>query len=350
MPDQTANLALPLLAASQAQKHVTHNEALTDLDALVQISVLDRNLTAPPGGATEGDRYIPAGPATGAWTGQENTIAVARDGAWVFYTPREGWLAWVADEDTLIGWDGAAWTGAGGPNAALKTLGVNASADGTNRLSVTTPSVLFNSETDDINATLNKQTAGDDARFTFQTGFSTRALFGLLANDDFTLKVTPDGSVFHDAMVIDKDTGGVSFPNMCRFSVNLNYDHYAATSYVTTDLNNEDLDIGNVFASGTFTAPRTASYLLGYTLGWTQNGTNLPGDYYGRLLVNGIDELLPTANQGTTAAANSGKIILACTGLVPLTAGDTVQLQHKFSSTDGYASADITRFWGEMVA
>jgi hypothetical protein len=80
MPDQTANLALPLLASSQAQKHVTHNEALNQLDALVQISVLDRHLTAPPGGAAEGDRYIPAGPATGAWVGQENAIAVSRDG------------------------------------------------------------------------------------------------------------------------------------------------------------------------------------------------------------------------------------------------------------------------------
>lgn len=350
MPDQTANLALPLLASSQAQKHLTHNEALNDLDALVQISVLDRHLTAPPGGAAEGDRYIPAGPATGAWAGQENRIAVSRDGGWVFYSPREGWLAWVTDEDQLVGWDGGSWTGAGGPNAALKTLGVNASADVNNRLSVTTPSVLFNGETDDINVTLNKQTAGDDARFTFQTGFSTRALFGLLANDDFTLKVTPDGSTFHDAIIVDKDTGGVSFPAMCRFSAYLNYDHYAATSYVTTDLNNEDLDIGNVFASGTFTAPRTGLYLLGYTLGWTQNGTNLPTDYHGRLLVNGTTELLPITNRGTNAAGNSGKIVLACTGLVPLTAGDTVQLQHKFASADGYASADISRFWGEMVA
>lgn len=349
MPDQTANLALPFLASSQAQKHVTHNEALIALDAVVQISVLDRHLTAPPGGAAEGDRYIPADPATGAWVGQENTIAVSRDGGWVFYSPREGWLAWVADEDQLLGWDGGSWTGVGGPNAALKTLGVNVAADGTNRLSVTAPSVLFNSETNDINVTLNKQTAGDDARFTFQTGFSTRALFGLLANDDFTLKVTPDGATFHDAMVVDKDTGGVSFPAMCKFSAYINYDHYAATSYVTTDLNNEDLDIGNVFASGTFTVPRTALYLLGYTLGWTQNGANLPSAFHARLLVNGTDELLPIANQGTSAAANSGKILLACTGLVPLTAGDTVQLQHKFSSADGYASADITRFWGEMV-
>lgn len=31
----TTNLALPYLEAAQAQKHVTHNEALTTLDAIV---------------------------------------------------------------------------------------------------------------------------------------------------------------------------------------------------------------------------------------------------------------------------------------------------------------------------
>ena len=48
MPDAaTANLALPLMAAAQAQKHVTHNEALVALDTLAQLAVLDKDLTAP---------------------------------------------------------------------------------------------------------------------------------------------------------------------------------------------------------------------------------------------------------------------------------------------------------------
>ncbi|KKM25255.1 hypothetical protein LCGC14_1596850, partial [marine sediment metagenome] len=49
MSDVSANLTLPFLQPSQAQKHVTHNEALQRLDLLVQLSVLDRDLTAPPG-------------------------------------------------------------------------------------------------------------------------------------------------------------------------------------------------------------------------------------------------------------------------------------------------------------
>src|SRR5688572_6703794 len=99
--DTTPNLSLPYIAAAQAQKHVTHNEALRALDAIVQLSVLDKDLAAPPGSPTEGTRYIVGPSATGAWAGQTGTIAAWQDGAWAFYTPHEGWLAWVADEDVL---------------------------------------------------------------------------------------------------------------------------------------------------------------------------------------------------------------------------------------------------------
>lgn len=40
MPDKTPNLALPFILPAQAQKHVTHNEALQRLDALVQLVVV----------------------------------------------------------------------------------------------------------------------------------------------------------------------------------------------------------------------------------------------------------------------------------------------------------------------
>ena len=58
--DTTPNLGLPYIMAAQSQKHVTHNEALRALDAIVQLSVLDRDLAAPPGSPANGDRYIAA--------------------------------------------------------------------------------------------------------------------------------------------------------------------------------------------------------------------------------------------------------------------------------------------------
>ena len=107
--DATSNLSLPFIIAAQAQKHVTHNEALRALDAVVQLSVLDKDLAAPPGSPAEGARYIVGPSPTGAWAGQAGRIAAFQDGAWAFYAPQEGWLAWVADEDRLYVWSGSAW-------------------------------------------------------------------------------------------------------------------------------------------------------------------------------------------------------------------------------------------------
>jgi hypothetical protein len=42
MSDTTPNLTLPYIVAAQAQKHVTHSEAIRMLDALLQIAVVDR--------------------------------------------------------------------------------------------------------------------------------------------------------------------------------------------------------------------------------------------------------------------------------------------------------------------
>lgn len=393
----TAVLGLPLMAANQSQKHVTHNDALLELDILVQLTILDKDLSAPPGSPVEGDRYIVAGSPTGLWAGQANRITAFYNGSWKFFTAKEGWLGYVQDENALYVFNGTTWgplsigggaiaaldegvslttavtsfnfvgagvtatntggavtvtiAGGGGGgssfvdnvfevtdnldatkkvalqvsgvttattrtltipdasgivalldggaqtfsttttfSAATNTLGsstgastanvgsgvtttgltktvnlgtagasgsttvinigstvggalgslvVNsptvtfaatvtaigaaaanvsalrlglggATADATNQLSVNTPSVLFNRGTDTINVTLNKNASGNDARFTFQTAFSTRALFGTLANDDFTLSVSPDGTTFNNAFTALAASGDVT--------------------------------------------------------------------------------------------------------------------------------------------
>jgi hypothetical protein len=363
---QSTNLALPYLAASQSQKHVTVNEGLRFLDVLVQIAVKSAVLSAPPGSPADGQRWI-IGPApTGLWAGRATQIAAWQDGAWVFYAPKNGWLAWneatltslifsagswvsligallaagVADtaftltddadptkkamfelagistgttriftlpnttselailagtqiftgnktfSGTLsasgtvtvsaaaatigtatttatygvgtgatttsvtktlnLGTGGAsgsttvvnigpAAAGAGGTtvvntptvtfanavtqvgmpqaNLTAQVLGLGgATADSHNRLSINTPAMLFNNAGGGIEATVNKAAAGNDAAFAFKTGFSARALIGLLGSDDFSFKVSPNGSTFFDAMKIDRTNGQVELP------------------------------------------------------------------------------------------------------------------------------------------
>src|SRR4029079_7514125 len=95
MTDTTPNLTLPELTASQAQKHVTVNEALRALDAIVQLAVLDRDLAAPPASPDEGERWLVPIGASGAWVGHAHHIAAWQDGGWEFYVPQAGWLAYV---------------------------------------------------------------------------------------------------------------------------------------------------------------------------------------------------------------------------------------------------------------
>ena len=216
MSDATRNLALPLIAGSQAQKHVTHNEALVQLDALVQLACLDKDLAAPPANPAEGDRYlVVAGAPTGAWAGLSGQIACFRDGVWVGLAPRPGWFAFVADEAELYLFTGGAWASYRDTFSAfqnLTRLGVGTAADAVNRLAVKSEAALFSWDdgtpgAGNMRTTVNKKAAANDAGFTFQTGFSTRALFGTLGSDDFALKVSPDGATFATPLAVSASTG-----------------------------------------------------------------------------------------------------------------------------------------------
>jgi hypothetical protein len=110
--DQTTNLGLPFLMPSQAQKHVTVNESLLRLDALVQARVESRSAASQPGSPTDGRLWIlPAGKTGPEWGGYANgALAYYRDGAWEPIAPQEGWRAWVADEGVFVRYTGLAWT------------------------------------------------------------------------------------------------------------------------------------------------------------------------------------------------------------------------------------------------
>ena len=115
---ETTRLALPLLMPSQAQKHVTVNEALLRLDALSQLVLRSRSASAPPPVPVEGDCYgVPAG-AGGDWSGHAGRIAVFVGGDWEFVTPRRGWRAFIEDESGLFLFDGD-WSPVAGGAAPL---------------------------------------------------------------------------------------------------------------------------------------------------------------------------------------------------------------------------------------
>lgn len=211
--EQTTNLKMPFIMPSQAQKHITHNEALLALDIVVQLSVLDRHLAAAPTLPVEGDRYIVAAAATGDWTGKSGQVAAWQDGVWAFHFPIKGWLAWVADEQRIFAYDGTTWLDAIalGINPA-SMVGINTTADATNRLSVKSQAVLFDNQGASQQVKVNKAAAGDNASLLFQTGYSGRAEFGLAGDDDWHVKVSPDGSAWTEALKVSRTDGRVVLP------------------------------------------------------------------------------------------------------------------------------------------
>jgi len=106
---QTDRLALPLLAAGQAQKELSHNEALLLLDIGSQPVVESADLATPPSTPVAGQCWIVAPSATGDWTGKDGALAGWTAGGWRFLTPGVGWRAWVVDRGLEMRFDGSAW-------------------------------------------------------------------------------------------------------------------------------------------------------------------------------------------------------------------------------------------------
>jgi hypothetical protein len=207
--DLSPVLALPLLQAAQAQKHVTHNEALRLLDVLVQPAVASRTTASPPGTPAPGTRHIVPVGATGAWAGQDHSIAVAEAGGWAHLVPQTGWQAWIADEGAEARFDGMAWTTPGERAARVAQLGIGTDPDATNRLAVVAPASLFTHAGAGHQLKLNKATAADTASLMFQTGWSGRAELGTAGSDGLALKVSPDGSTWHTVLSVAAAGGPV---------------------------------------------------------------------------------------------------------------------------------------------
>ncbi len=212
MPDNTPILQLPLILPAQAQKHVTHNEALRLLDLMVQLSVLTRNLTVPPATPSVGDRHIVPTGATAAWAGQAGKIALYAVTGWEFVTPLTGWTAQVMGEGQAAVFDGLIWKAPSDGTVAVARLGVSTAADATNRLAVSSPATLLNHAGAGHQVKVNKATSGDTASLLFQTGFSGRAEMGTAGSDEFAIKVSANGSAFFTALQAAGATGEVTLP------------------------------------------------------------------------------------------------------------------------------------------
>lgn len=89
-PLTTARLGLPLLAAGQAQKEMTHNEALILIDGAVAASVEFAGGNAPPAAPAIGEAWLTGSAPSGSWAGQPGALAIWSPGGWRFVVPAIG--------------------------------------------------------------------------------------------------------------------------------------------------------------------------------------------------------------------------------------------------------------------
>ena len=105
----TPRLAMPFLSAGQAQKEISHNEALQTLDMLVAAAVEEPPRAVPPASPTVGTCYIVAAAPTGAWAGKQQCVAAYTSGGWRFIDPVEGMAAYVKSDSAWAAYRAGVW-------------------------------------------------------------------------------------------------------------------------------------------------------------------------------------------------------------------------------------------------
>ncbi|MDE2040721.1 MAG: DUF2793 domain-containing protein, partial [Elusimicrobia bacterium] len=115
-----------------SQSGSTVQQELNRLDGVTQLAVISSTVSTPPASPAQGDSYlVPAG-ASGVWAAQVNAVAVWQYGAWAYYAPKNGWVAF----DTSAGYlkvynsTAAAWViAAAGASGVLGSFASDAAAN-----------------------------------------------------------------------------------------------------------------------------------------------------------------------------------------------------------------------------
>ena len=207
MSDSSIRLDLPYMLPSQAQKHVTYNEALQRLDVLTQLVIAERNATIPPAVPQDGSIYALAAVPEGDWAGKGGQLAQWTGYVWQFLQPQDGWHGWDSATGHQCIYVDAQWQEIATVLQDMDGLGIGTDWDSTNRLAVASEASLFTHAGAGHQLKINKAHATDTASLLYQSGWSGHAEMGLAGDTDFHLKVSPDGSMWTEALRVDAQTG-----------------------------------------------------------------------------------------------------------------------------------------------
>ena len=322
MAETTANLKMPFILPSQAQKHVTHNEALLRLDALVHLTIVAEQ-AAPPASPAEGACYLVAPAPSGGWTGRQGRIACWQDGHWAFAEPRTGWRAWFLAISKLKVFSGTEWQDIPLPESgSLGELGINAAPDPTNRLALSSPVSLFNHAGNGHQIKVNKAAAADTASLLFQSNWTGHAEMGLAGSNDFSIKVS-SGGTWNTGLSISP-AGHVSRPSQPAVRAHRTGTSFAPAAgqqsgFTTLALNQGGFALGAAAPGGgnRIVVPAGGLYLLGLNVSVLTSSGHTTS-----LMLNGSQTLI--FMNGVAGGAQ----IQSATGIFFLSSGDFLTLGH----------------------
>ncbi|CAD7042073.1 hypothetical protein REJC140_01088 [Pseudorhizobium endolithicum] len=321
MADTTPKLNLPFILPAQAQKHVTHNEALLALDTLVQLTIAGE-LTGPPQTPAEGEAFLVGWPATGEWAGKEGMVASLQDGSWSFHRPTIGCRAWFtgSSEMKVLAEDG--WRSVLPDHGLFETVGINAQGDATNRLALSSPASLFNHAGGGHQLKINKESAADTASLLFQTGFTGRAEIGLAGSDALSIKVS-DGITWRTGLSLDA-AGRVFRPHQpvmraYRTGTTMSPPDGQFSGFTAFGINQGGFSLGTAAPAGgnSIVVPAAGLYLA-----CLQIRVSASSGHIATLMVNGAQTALELAGP----AGSSGTQTV--TGVIELSADDDLTLRH----------------------
>ena len=210
MSETSPRLGLPLLMPAQAQKHVTHNEALLALETLTQLVLEARDGLVPPPLPGLGEIHALGAAPQGAWDGQGGMLAAWDGTGWRFVAPQEGWRAWDKAAGRGCTWRSGAWADDLPETDHLDGVGIGTAHDATNRLAVAAQASLFSHAGGGHQLKINKAGSADTASLLYQSGWTGHAEMGLAGDTDFRIKVSADGSAWTEAAVFEAASGRMS--------------------------------------------------------------------------------------------------------------------------------------------